>query len=275
VHGRGAVTPRRDRQQLAGPPQHATPGSVGLVVTREAPHSVLQVADMCDVNGVMQGDSGYNNPAVLAGDRLLAVNGVAVEMQPIAEVHALLRGPTGTRLEMNLARGRQAFSIRVMRHLPHRGGDLTPRGGPVPNEPVQPVQPVPPGLPAQQTQHVQAATPFTPRLSHAVREVIAPVEYVAPPNRHNAILPRDAGVRPDSAHDNVAAHLQPPLDARSAWAAEIVTGRAGGAAVLLRVNPRGVDDGVENFRSISAAVLRSGPGGVIEVAAGTYEEVRL
>ena len=271
LQGRGAVPPRRDRQQLAGPPP-ATPGSVGLVVTREAPHSVLEVADMCDVNGVMQGDRGYNNPAVLAGDRLLAVNGVAVEMQPIAEVHALLRGPTGTRLEMNLARGRQAFSIRVMRHLPHRGGDLTPRGGPVPNEPVQPV---PLGLPAQQTQHVQAATPFTPRLSHAVREVIAPVEYVAPPNRHNAIMPRDAGARPDSAHDNVAAHLQPPLDARSTWAAEIVMGRAGGAKVLLRVNLRGVDDGVENFRSISAAVLQSGPGGVIEVAAGTYEEVRL
>ena len=36
-----------------------TPGFVGMLVTRDAPHRVLEVADMCDVNGVMQGQSGY------------------------------------------------------------------------------------------------------------------------------------------------------------------------------------------------------------------------
>jgi hypothetical protein len=36
-----------------------TPGFVGMLVTRDTPHRVLEVADMCDVNGVMQGQSGY------------------------------------------------------------------------------------------------------------------------------------------------------------------------------------------------------------------------
>jgi hypothetical protein len=36
-----------------------TAGFVGMLVTRDAPHRVLEVADMCDVNGVMQGQSGY------------------------------------------------------------------------------------------------------------------------------------------------------------------------------------------------------------------------
>lgn len=98
----------------------ATPGSVGLVITREAPHRVMEVADMCDGNGVMQGDEGYSNPAVMAGDRLISIDGVDVEMRPIQEVHALLRGPSGTKLQLRLARGRHAFKIVVMRHLPHR-----------------------------------------------------------------------------------------------------------------------------------------------------------
>ena len=62
------------------------PGSVGLIVTSQVPHRVLQVADMCDLNGVMQGRAGYANASVLPGDRLLAVDGVPVEWLPISKV---------------------------------------------------------------------------------------------------------------------------------------------------------------------------------------------
>ena len=55
-------------------------------------------------------------------------------MMPIANVHALLRGAIGTKLQLDVARGSQPFSIVALRHLPHRGGDLTPRN-PVPSTP--------------------------------------------------------------------------------------------------------------------------------------------
>jgi serine/threonine protein kinase len=67
-------------------PRNVMPGSVGLIVTSQVPHRVLQVADMCDLNGVMQGRAGYANASVLPGDRLLAVDGVPVEWLPISKV---------------------------------------------------------------------------------------------------------------------------------------------------------------------------------------------
>eukprot|EP00960_Hanusia_phi_P048034 758733-Hanusia_phi.AAC.1 len=79
----------------ATPRETRAPGSVGLVVTRDTPHTVLEVLDVSDVEGTLQGQAGYQNIDILPGDRLLAVNHVAAEMLPISVVHDLLRGPSG------------------------------------------------------------------------------------------------------------------------------------------------------------------------------------
>ena len=207
------------------------PGSVGLVVTRDPPHRVLEVADLLDANGVMQGEPGYSNPMLQAGDRLVAIDGIQVEMMPIANVHALLRGAIGTKLQLDVARGSQPFSIVALRHLPHRGGDLTPRN-PVPS---------------------------TPRIAASRQRLLEPVDAAGEPNGR-----RDP--RLDPRPEPSETRFRSP-----AWGGAVVSGRAEGSRAV-RVDQNGPDDGVENFRSIAAAVALCAPGAQVVVAAGTYQE---
>jgi hypothetical protein len=53
---------------------------------------------------------------------------------------------------------------------------------------------------------------------------------------------------------------------------EAMTGGRRDRGILIRVRKNGHEDGIENFGSIRAAVLRAEAGSVIQVAAGTYSE---
>jgi parallel beta-helix repeat protein len=214
------------------------PGSVGLVVTRDAPHEVLEVADLLDPNGVMQGEPGYSNPVILAGDRLVAIDGVEVEMMPIANVHALLRGPSGTKLRIDVVRGRQPLSIVALRHLPHRGADLA-----TPRLPDPPPRNIPPAV-------------STPRIAADRQRLLQPVDA----------LDTDTDNGRDSRQDPSDSSCRGPV-----WMAAAVPGRAGGGRTV-RVDQKGLDDGVDNFRSLAVAVAVCAPGAHVLVAAGTYQE---
>lgn len=61
-------------------------GSVGIVVARECPHTVLRLAGVRDEAGRLQGEHGYANEEVRKGDVLIKVNGVSVEQASIEEV---------------------------------------------------------------------------------------------------------------------------------------------------------------------------------------------
>jgi len=103
---------------------------VGLEVTREAPFVVLQVDDLCDQHGVMQGEPGYSNEAVLVDDCLLSVDGYSVERLHVELLHELLGGPADSTVDLGLARpqlgGMQKYIITVKRHALHRDSG---RGG--------------------------------------------------------------------------------------------------------------------------------------------------
>ncbi len=91
----GAIQPASDESSndesdhLNGrraPPPRPPKGSVGIIITRDYPHTVLRLAGLRDEAGRLQGDAGYANEEVLKGDVLVKVNGVSVEKAPIEEV---------------------------------------------------------------------------------------------------------------------------------------------------------------------------------------------
>ena len=99
---------------------------VGLEVTREPPYVVLQVDDLCDQHGVMQGQLGYSNTAVMVNDCLVSVDGYSVEHLHVELLHELLGGPEDSNVDLGLARpelgGMQEYNITVKRHALHSGG---------------------------------------------------------------------------------------------------------------------------------------------------------
>jgi C-terminal processing protease CtpA/Prc len=96
-------------------------GSVGLDVTLSHPHEVLEVRDLLGLNGKLQGEPGYSNPAVRAGDTLYAINGRYCEQQDMDFLHQALRGPRLTAVSLTFRRAGtgEKYNIRVLRHKPH------------------------------------------------------------------------------------------------------------------------------------------------------------
>ena len=94
---------------------------IGLQVTREPPHSVLQVHDLVDVNFVRHDEAGYCNPHIDAGDRILAVNESSVEHLPIETLHECLLGPLHAPVTISLVRPTtgQMYEVTVLRHNFH------------------------------------------------------------------------------------------------------------------------------------------------------------
>ena len=95
--------------------------SVGLDVTLTHPHEVLEVRDLLGLNGKLQGETGYLNPAVRPGDTLFAINGRYCEHQDMGFLHEALRGPRLTAVSLTFRRARtgETYNIRVLRHKPH------------------------------------------------------------------------------------------------------------------------------------------------------------
>lgn len=58
-------------------------GFLGIEVSKEPPHRVLEIDDLLDANCVRQGEPGYSNTEVLPGDRLIAIDGKPAERVPV------------------------------------------------------------------------------------------------------------------------------------------------------------------------------------------------
>ena len=120
------------------------PGFVGLEITKTVPHEVISVMVVDEAN-LTQDEEGYSNYKILPGDRLLAVNGQQCERVDVQEIHALLKGPAGTAVELSLARRQMpaqeesaplvcrsenaVYRVRVMRHAALRQEILSRKKG--------------------------------------------------------------------------------------------------------------------------------------------------
>jgi len=106
----------------AGRAAAARQGYVGMEVTKRPPFVVLAVDDLLDQEYVLQGQPGYANEPVRAGDMLLRVEGVAVSAGvDVQRLHELLAGSMHSMVELTFARskGGEEYSIKVRRHGMH------------------------------------------------------------------------------------------------------------------------------------------------------------
>jgi hypothetical protein len=90
-----AVLPERPSRPHAARAWKAQGHYAGLEVTPEPPHRVVEVDDLVDEHFVSQGASGYSNPAVRVGDRILAVDGLPAEHVSVQKLHGKLRARVG------------------------------------------------------------------------------------------------------------------------------------------------------------------------------------
>lgn len=90
-------------------------------MTKRSPFVVLQVDDMMDKDGVVQGEPGYDNVVVLPNDHLLRVDGNSVEHATLHHLHELLGGSVGSTVQLGFSRAQtgEEYTITVTRHAPH------------------------------------------------------------------------------------------------------------------------------------------------------------
>ena len=93
-------------------------GFLGIEVTKTLPHAVLAVHDLLDCNFACQGAPGYLNEEIKPGDCITSVNGMPALHVSVRQLHAMLRGPKHSEVELTLARGGSGglFTVRVLRH---------------------------------------------------------------------------------------------------------------------------------------------------------------
>ena len=71
--------------------------------------------DLIDLRGVMQGQAGYSNRLVQAGDTIIAIDGQYVEHQDIGFLHKVLKGDRMTAVSITLKRKNGAqYNIQVI-----------------------------------------------------------------------------------------------------------------------------------------------------------------
>lgn len=90
---------------------------IGLLIESEKPHLVVAVDNVVDKNYVKQGMPGYSNEEVVAGDRLIAVDGYQCDSERVEKIHSLLKGVVHTPVVLTLARNDDTmYKVEVMRH---------------------------------------------------------------------------------------------------------------------------------------------------------------
>mmetsp|Transcript_441 Transcript_441/g.905 ORF Transcript_441/g.905 Transcript_441/m.905 type:complete len:1108 (-) Transcript_441:78-3401(-) len=94
--------------------------TVGILISKESPFKVLHVYDLIDADGNIQGQPGYLNETVYAGDKLLYVDSVPTTGLSFYSVRSALDGPIGSHVTLTLERSNDAklYEVRVRRHDP-------------------------------------------------------------------------------------------------------------------------------------------------------------
>jgi len=91
---------------------------VGISITNDPPHSVIKVTELMDSNGRLQGQPGYCNPFMAAGDVLFAINGVYLNTLPLGGVKDALFGPPNSTVKLHMRRhDGTSYDVVAMRHI--------------------------------------------------------------------------------------------------------------------------------------------------------------
>ena len=105
------------------------PAYLGLVVTTNPPHAVMEVEDLMDMNMVKQGEPGYSNEVVNPGDLILSIDGHEAQTASLDRIHEMLRGELHSAVALDLLRPstNTMFTVRCCRHRNHEysNGDGT------------------------------------------------------------------------------------------------------------------------------------------------------
>ena len=90
---------------------------IGLEVTKRTPHVVTLVDNLMDKNGVLQGESGYENSVVFPGDRLMQIDGSQAENVGVQQLRRMLMGARHSLVRLTLARygSDEKYAIDVLR----------------------------------------------------------------------------------------------------------------------------------------------------------------
>jgi hypothetical protein len=90
---------------------------IGLEVTKRTPHVVTHVDNLMDKNGVLQGQSGYENSIVFPGDRLMQIDGSQAESVGVQQLRRMLMGARHSLVRLTLARygSDEHYAIHVLR----------------------------------------------------------------------------------------------------------------------------------------------------------------
>ena len=89
-------------------------------MTKRPPFIVLQVDDLVDQNGVLQGQMGYSNPLVMPNDTLIRVDGMSVESTTVQNLHHLLGGRTDSLVQLCFSRSTgEEYTVKAKRHTAH------------------------------------------------------------------------------------------------------------------------------------------------------------
>jgi uncharacterized coiled-coil protein SlyX len=94
-------------------------GYIGLRLSPDPPHAVVEVDHLTDEKGVVQGLPGYANKPVQRGDILLSVDGKDTTGLSLDGIHGLLKGDLLTTVQLSLGRGEDCVCVKVMRHRFH------------------------------------------------------------------------------------------------------------------------------------------------------------
>ena len=96
----------------------ASAAKVGISITNDAPHSVLKVTELMDMNGRLQGEAGYCNAWMKPGDVLYAINGTYLNTLPIGGVKDILFGPPNSTVKLHMRRqDGSSYDVVAMRHM--------------------------------------------------------------------------------------------------------------------------------------------------------------
>ena len=104
----------------------------------KAPFHVIVVNDLMDRNHRLQGERGYSNPLVRPGDELTHISSKPVAGSSLEGIHALLRGPRGSGVQLTFTRNdgvrAHSFVVQAVRHAAHefdrsRSHSATPTQG--------------------------------------------------------------------------------------------------------------------------------------------------
>jgi hypothetical protein len=108
----------QDPHQPASKPDSSETFGVGMVISKELQHAVLQTYHVVDINFVPQGQPGYFNEEIYVGDRILKIDGHDVQNKSLEHLSQLLLGKKFSVVQITLQRRQSnvVYAVCLLRH---------------------------------------------------------------------------------------------------------------------------------------------------------------